>query len=105
MKIDVLDLTGRPSWQTGSVNLHAALKPEVTSWPVELAAVQDDADAQRRRCLGSPSFQLHGDALWSQDCQEYIISCRKYPTPAGLRGWSTVETTKVGLHTLAGSTS
>jgi hypothetical protein len=102
MKIAVLYFEGCPSWQTGVENLNAALKLEGLSWPVELVGVQDDEDAQRRRFLGSPSFQFNGDDLWSQNRQEYAMSCRMYPTHEGLRGWPTVEMFRERLRGLAG---
>jgi len=105
MKIEVLYFEGCPSWQTGVENLNAALKLEGLSWPVELVVVQDDEDTQRRRFLGSPSFQFNGNDLWPQNRQEYAMSCRMYPTPAGPRGWPTVEMFRVRLCALAGRKS
>lgn len=105
MKIDVLYFEGCPSWQTGVENLHAALRLEGLSWSVQLIEVQDDADAQRRGCLGSPSFQLDGDDLWPQNRQEHTMSCRMYQTLDGLRGWPTVEMFRARLCTLAGRKS
>jgi hypothetical protein len=91
MKIEVLFFEGCPSWQTGVANLNAALEREGLSWSVELVEIQDDEDAQRRRFLGSPSFQINGADLWAQNRQDYAMSCRMYLTPEGLRGWPTVE--------------
>ena len=105
MKIEVLYFEGCPSWQTGVENLSAALKLEGLSWPVELVEVQDDEDTQRRRFLGSPSFQFNGNDLWPQNRQEYAMSCRMYPTPAGPRGWPTVEMFRERLCALAGRKS
>ena len=86
MKTEVLYFDGCPSWQTGVENLKTALQLEGLSWPVELVEIKDDADAQRRRFLGSPSFQVNGEDLWSESCQEYAMSCRMYLTPEGARG-------------------
>ena len=105
MKIEVLYFEGCPSWQTGVENLNAALKLEGLSWPVEMVVVQDDEDTQRRRFLGSPSFQFNGNDLWPQNRQEYAMSCRMYPTPAGPRGWPTVEMFRERLCALAGRKS
>lgn len=102
MKIEVLYFEDCPSWQTGVENLHAALKLEGLSWPVELVEIQNDEDAQRRRFLGSPSFQFNGDDLWAQNRQEYAMNCRMYPTPEGLRGWPTVEMFREKVCALAG---
>jgi hypothetical protein len=102
MKIEVLYFDECPSWQTGVEYLHAALKLEGLSWPVELVGVQDDEDARRRRFLGSPSFQFNGSDLWPQNRQEDAICCRIYLTPEGLRGWPTVEMFRERLRALAG---
>jgi len=51
-----------------------------------LVEIKDDADAQRRRFLGSPSFQVNGEDLWPESRQEYAMSCRVYLTPEGARG-------------------
>ena len=63
MKTEVLYFDGCPSWQTGVENLKTALQLEGLSWPVELVEIKDDADAQRRRFLGSPSFQVNDEDL------------------------------------------
>ena len=101
MRIEVLYFEGCPSWQTGVENLHAAMRLEGLSGSVQLIEVQDDEDAQRRRFLGSPSFQCGGDDLWPQNRQEYAMSCRMYQTPDGLRGWPTVEMFRERLRSLA----
>ena len=102
MKIEVLYFEGCPSWQTGVENLNATLRLEGLSWPVELVEVQDDEDAQRRRFLGSPSFQFDGSDLWPHNREEYAMCCRMYPTPAGLRGSPTVEMFRERLRALEG---
>ena len=102
MQIDLLYSDGCPSWQTGIANLNTALKLEGLAWPIEMVEVIDDEDAERRRFLGSPSFQINGDDLWPQEREEYAMSCRMYSTPEGLRGWPTVEMFRERLHAPAG---
>ncbi len=103
MEIEVLYFEGCPSWQAGLENLRAALRLEGLSWPVRLIEIQDHAEAQQRRFLGSPSFQLDGNDLWPQSRQEYAMSCRMYQTPEGLRGWPTVAMFRERLRSLAGN--
>jgi hypothetical protein len=105
MKIEVLYFDGCPSWQTGRENLKSALVLEGLSWPIEMAEVTNDEDAQRRRFVGSPSFHIDDKDLWPQNRPEYTMSCRMYPTPEGLRGWPTVEMFRERLRALAGRKS
>jgi hypothetical protein len=32
-----------------------------------------------------------GQDLWPEDRTDYALDCRVYATPAGLKGWPTVE--------------
>src|SRR5450759_3383929 len=72
MQIDLLYFDGCPSWQTGIANLNTALKLEGLAWPIEMVEVIDDEDAERRRFLGSPSFQINGDDLWPQEREVWL---------------------------------
>ncbi len=60
MKIELLHIDDYPSWQNGLKNLEAALQEEGIEGTVELVKVMDNADANRLKLLGSPSFCLRG---------------------------------------------
>ncbi len=90
MKIELLYFDGCPSWENGLKNLEAALQEEGLSVPVELVRVIDDQSAAQLKFLGSPSFHVDGHDLWHEDRENYLLSCRIYPTPNGIKGFPTV---------------
>ncbi|MFF3063633.1 hypothetical protein ACFVQ3_03665 [Oerskovia sp. NPDC057915] len=57
---------------------------------VETLEVDDQAQADRLRFVGSPSFHLDGKDLFPTSSPP-AIACRVYPTPSGLRGVPTVD--------------
>ena len=100
MKIDLLYFEGCPSWQEGLENLKTALSLESIAADINLVRIESDADAARSRFLGSPSFRVNGVELWQDQRERYNLSCRVYPTPAGLKGAPTVEMLQEKLRTI-----
>jgi hypothetical protein len=101
MKIELLYFEGCPSWPTALVNLKAACELEGLAWPIELVEVSCDQDAARLRFLGSPSLRVAGQAFWPEPREDYLLSCRMYRTPDGMRGWPAVEMVRDRLRRLA----
>ncbi len=91
MRIELLYFDGCPSWQPALANLKAALDVEGLQATIETVEIRDDVQARAERFLGSPSFRVEGQDLWPEDRTEYALDCRVYHTPAGLRGWPTVD--------------
>jgi len=91
MKIDLLYFDGCPSWQSGLENLKAALQAEGLEADIRLVRVEDDTEAARLKFLGSPSFQVDGLDLWTEERERYNLSCRIYNTSQGMRGAPTME--------------
>jgi hypothetical protein len=100
MNIDLLYFEGCPSWHEGLENLKAALIGENIQAEINLVRVDDDADAARLKFLGSPSFRVDGEELWPEGRDRYNLSCRVYPTSAGMKGVPTVEMLRKKLHEL-----
>ncbi len=98
MKIDLLYFDGCPAWQGGLENLKSALAREGMEAEINLVRVGEDAEAAQMKFLGSPSFRVDGMELWPEPRENYNLSCRVYPTPAGLRGAPTVEMLQEKLH-------
>jgi hypothetical protein len=97
MKIQLVYFDGCAFWQRGLKNLEAALQEQGLAQSVELIKVSDEADARRLKFLGSPSFRINGQDLWSGECKSYSLSCRLYCTPQGLKGYPTVSMLKEAL--------
>jgi hypothetical protein len=91
MKIEPLYFDGCPSWQAGLDNLKTALHHEGAAAAIELVKVNDDADAEAKHFLGSPSFRVDGEELWPEARAQFALGCRVYHTPQGLKGAPTVE--------------
>jgi hypothetical protein len=101
MQIDLLYFAGCPSWQDGLKNLKTALVQDGLQTEIRLVQVEDNADAERLRFLGSPSFQINGKDLWPEAREAYALSCRVYSTPQGMRGAPEVEMLRQKLHVYA----
>ncbi len=86
MKVELLYFDGCPYWQQGLENLKAALAAEGLTAEIRLVKVESEAQAARLKFLGSPSFRLNGEDLWSEEHQAYHLSCRVYRTPEGIKG-------------------
>jgi hypothetical protein len=91
MQIDLLYFDGCPSWQGALENLETALERENMEAEIRLVLLENDAQAAIYKFLGSPSFQVDGQDWWPEARTTYHLSCRVYPTPAGLQGAPSVE--------------
>ncbi len=91
MQIDLLYFDGCPSWQEGLENLKIALAAEDMQSEIRLVRVDNDSQAKALKFLGSPSFQVNGQDWWPEERTTFHLSCRVYPTPAGMRGAPSVE--------------
>ena len=89
--IQLLYFDDCPSWQRGLENLNTASQIEGLDVSVVLVKVEDNDDAARLKFLGSPTFQIDGQDLWPEDRDTYLLSCRVYLTPEGMKGWPSVE--------------
>lgn len=101
MVIDLLYFAGCPSWQDGLENLKTALAHEKIDAHIRVVQIETNEDAARLRFLGSPSFQVHGVDLWQDERATYVLICRVYSTPPGMRGVPTVEMLRQKLHVYA----
>ena len=97
MQIELLYFDGCPSWEVGLKNLEAALQEEGLPASVEMVKVTDNDDAARLKFLGSPHFRVDGQDLWSEERENYSLSCRVYPTPEGIKGFPTVAMLRMQL--------
>jgi hypothetical protein len=100
MKIDLLYFDGCPSWESGVQNLITALEAEELEAEICLVKVENDEDAACLKFLGSPSFQVNGMDWWSEEREQYNMSCRVYLTPYGVKGTPTVEMLREKLRIL-----
>ena len=91
MQIDLLYFDDCPSWRGGLINLKAALSAEGMEAEIRLVQVENDADAARLKFLGSPSFHVEGKELWPEQREQYVLSCRVYSSPLGMKGVPTVD--------------
>ena len=97
MKIELLYFDGCPSWKTGLKNLRSALEEEGLTAPIDVIEVKDNEQANRLKFLGSPHFRVDGQDLWSEERENYSLSCRVYPTPEGVKGFPTAAMLKQQL--------
>jgi hypothetical protein len=100
MQVDLLYFDGCPSWEDAMRNMMAALEMEGLKAEVRLIQVNDDNKAVRLKFLGSPSFQVDGEDLWSEHREQYALSCRVYVTPQGMKGAPTTGMLREKLNAL-----
>ncbi len=91
MGIELLYFDGCPNWQPGLENLKSALQEAHLDAQVQLVKIEDVEQAKRERFLGSPSIRVDGVDLWPEERDEYLMECRVYQTPQGMKGSPTVE--------------
>jgi hypothetical protein len=91
MEIKLLYFEGCPSWKKALNNLQIAFSEEGLDFSVDLVEVRSDQEAVGMKFLGSPSFQVDGEDFWPEVRNSYMMNCRLYRTPAGLKGWPSVE--------------
>src|SRR4030042_2248415 len=91
MDIELLYFDNCPSCETALANLKIAWAEENLNAQVHLVKIDSPEQANQQRFLGSPSIRIGGIDFWPEEREDYFMGCRVYPTPAGLRGWPTVE--------------
>lgn len=104
MNIDLLYFDGCPSWKNALENLQTALAAEGIQATIQLVRIDGPDEAERRRFLGSPSFQVDGVDLWPEARARYDLACRVYATDQGLRGTPTVAMFRQRLSAVARQT-
>lgn len=89
--VELLYMDECPTWKEAFANLEAALEAEEINGSINLVKIETSEQARKERFLGSPSFRAHGVDLWPEEREDYSLSCRIYHTPAGLKGFPTIE--------------
>jgi hypothetical protein len=92
VQVELLYFDGCPSWQVADQRLLEALalagRGEV---PVHRRRVETPEEADELGFIGSPSIRVDGRDPFAVGGEQVGLSCRMYPTPAGLRGSPEVE--------------
>jgi hypothetical protein len=93
MKADLYYFNDCPSFRKALANLQQALRDERLPDDVELVAVEDAADAEAKRFIGSPTVRLDGiDIEGPQaEAQGYGFGCRLYTNGGQMVGWPSVD--------------
>ncbi|MFF2277881.1 hypothetical protein [Agromyces sp. NPDC058126] len=86
MNVEVLHISGCPSWQEAGVQTRRAL--DVLGMPdvdVSYRLIASASDAESTRFGGSPTILIDGVDAFASTERVTELSCRLYPTPDGLR--------------------
>ena len=87
MRVELLYFNGCPTYRAAEKMLRGVLAQEHLEAEVELVAVNNDEEAQRRRFPGSPTIRVDGEDLFPvPERAEYALGCRTYATSEGFRG-------------------
>jgi hypothetical protein len=92
VQVELLYFDGCPNWQVADQRLQEALslagRDDVT---VHRRCVETPEQAGELGFIGSPSIRINGRDPFVTGGEQVGLSCRMYPTPAGLRGSPEVE--------------
>ena len=85
MRIELLVVPDCPHEAVAAELLTAALE-DVGLGPVgfTITVIDTKADADRRHFVGSPTFSVDGQDLFSEAGRDAAVACRIYPGPGGL---------------------
>ena len=89
MKIQLLYFDDCPSYQTALKLLQETLSALGRSDVIETIEINNEADVQRWKFIGSPTIRIDGIDPFDQGTSNFGMECRIYPTPDGLKGWPT----------------
>ena len=103
MKVEILCFDGCPTYLEAEKILQGVLEEKGVYAEVELVAVNTDAEAQELRFPGSPTIRVDGKDLSPvPERAGYVLGCRMYTTPEGLRGSPTTEMLREALAKMDG---
>jgi hypothetical protein len=93
IKVEILYFDGCPTYKTAERTLREVLAhKEGTEAEIMTVAVTSDEEARRLRFPGSPTIRIDGRDLFPvPERENWLLGCRIYATPEGLRGSPTAE--------------
>ncbi len=99
MKIELYYFGGCPSYIEAVNNVREALRLEGIAGDVELVPVENEADAQTTRLIGSPTVRIDGRDLEGAEADErgYGLGCRIYQDEQSIAGWPSVALVRRAL--------
>ena len=98
MKLEVLYFDGCPTYVAATRTLREVLSELGVEAEVEMVAANTDEEAKRLRFPGSPTIRVDGRDLFPvKEREEWLLGCRVYATPEGLRGSPTTEMVREAL--------
>jgi len=96
--VEVLYFDGCPTHVAATWALREVLAELGAEAEVELVAVNTDEEAKRLRFAGSPTIRVEGRDLFPvPERSAWALSCRRYATPEGLKGYPTREMVQEAL--------
>ena len=88
MQVEVLYFDGCPNHEALVGHLRRLVQPDGSDVRIELVRVEDVADAECLRFLGSPTVRVDGVDVepGADERTDFGLKCRLFATPEGLRG-------------------
>ena len=99
MKIELFYFGGCPSYLEAANNVREALRLEGITGDVALVPIENEADAQTKRLIGSPTVRIDGRDLEGTQADErgYGLGCRIYQDEQSIAGWPSVALVRRAL--------
>jgi hypothetical protein len=98
MTVEVLYFKGCPTYEAAVMVVTEVLAETGIDAEVELVCVETDEDAKRLHFPGSPTIRVEGRDLFPvPERGTWVLGCRMYITPEGLKGWPTPQMLREAL--------
>jgi hypothetical protein len=98
VRVEVLYFEGCPTYVAATQTLREVLSELGVEAEVELVAVNTDEEAMGLRFPGSPTLRVDGRDLFPvAERSVWVLGCRTYATPEGLKGYPTREMIREAL--------
>jgi hypothetical protein len=87
VRVELLYFDGCPHWRVADQRLMEALRTlDRADVRVERYLVETAQQAEELAFVGSPTIRIDGTDPFASGSEQTGLSCRLYPTPAGLSG-------------------
>jgi hypothetical protein len=103
--VEILFFAGCPNTQLARELVEQVAAEADVETDVRLTEVRSRAEAERLRFLGSPTVRVNGCDVepGADERDAFVLSCRVYQTPEGLRGQPAAEWVRAALTNVAAS--
>ena len=86
MRVELLYWDGDPNYMTVRQRLVEVLTEDAFETPIQMVAVNSQADAELLEFIGSPTIRIDGEDIWPDASAPIGLHLRAYPVDANANG-------------------